>query len=216
MRQYDQNRQTTLAGQRQDTQRRNIAIAGISGALLLSGLLLYEDVIVPDAAVWLGWGAAIGLASFLLVGSVIGLHLQIRSSYGRLGRIGMALLAITFASFGLMGVMVTGLSAIGMNPETYRLGGVITARVFGSIGMLGMPIGALVLGTALWRHDLASKAVAALLVLAFPGQFVHIATVDVFMQLTGRGWGILLFVIPLGLGWIGLCYYVWHRPPESR
>lgn len=47
MKQYDQNRQTTLLGQQQDTQRRNIAIAGISGALLLSGLLLYEDVIFP-------------------------------------------------------------------------------------------------------------------------------------------------------------------------
>lgn len=189
--------------------------AGVCGVALLSALLIYEDVLVPNAPVWLGWGTAIGVASLLLVISTIGFHLQLRSAYGRLGRGGMTILGITSASFGAMGFIVAGLGVIGVDPETYQLGGVVIVRVFGSISMLGMPISALVLGAALWRYDLTSKTVATLFMATFHGQFAHIATVDAFVQLTGRGWEILLFVIPLGLGWMGLSYYVRHLTAEE-
>jgi hypothetical protein len=213
--QYDRSRGISQRVRWQQKQLAGTVAAGVSGAVLVSALLIYEDVIVTNAPVWLGWGAAIGFASFLLAISTIGFHLQLRAAYGRLGRIGMAILGITFASFGMMGFIATGLGVIGGDPETYRLGGIVVARAFGSIGMLGMPIGALVLGAALWRYEVTSKTIATLLMATFPGQFVHIATVEAFVQLTGRGWGIFLFVVPLGLGWIGLSYYVRRQAIEE-
>lgn len=174
------------------------SILGIIGAILLTVGFLIEDVVVyltpfdPPIQFSLVVGT---LPAVLLLSSVIGLHVARRRSYGWAGLAGTAIVSIGFAAWAIATVMLS--AGIG-DP----MGSV---RVFGTLGMFGMPLGAAVLGIALWRSKAASRAIAGLLILVLPGQLLHFATIEMFESLTGAGWGVVFFILPLAIGWIALC-----------
>lgn len=172
------------------------SILGIIGATLLTIGFLIEDVLVyltsfdPPSLLGLVVGS---LPALLLLSSLIALHVVLRGSYGWTGRVGAAILGISFAAWFIGASMLS----LGIGDP------VGSVRVFGTLGMFGMPLGAAVFG--LWRSKVVSMAIAGLLILVLPGQLLHFATIGMFESFPVPAVGVLFFILPLAVGWIVLC-----------
>jgi hypothetical protein len=174
------------------------SLLGIIGATLLTIGFLIEDVIMYLAPFDMPslLGIAVGsLPAILLLSSLIALHAVLRDSYGWTGRAGAVILGLGFVGWSIGSFMFS--TGIG---DPFGI-----VWVFGSIGMLGMPLGAAVFGIGLWRSRVVSLAIAGLLILVLPGQLLHFATVGMIEAATGAGWGVVFFILPLAVSWIILC-----------
>lgn len=186
-----------------DGEVRRAGLAAIlGGAIFVANLLVYEGLGLAEVTASSSLAATLNNGSLLvawglLLWGLFGLRAYGGVGHGRLWTAGIALMGIGLA-----------LATIGFVPETFApLVGLTGLATLGgmTIGLgvlVFIPVGAVVLGTALFRTGAVSRLGAALMIAAGPSILAAMLVGGAVPPIVGG----LLFAGPLGAAWIAIGY----------
>lgn len=189
--------------------RRAGSAAMLGGAIFVANLLLYEGLGLAELTASSSLAATLNNGSLLVAWGLLLWGLLGLRAYGGAGRG-----RLWTAGVGLMGAGLA-LATIGFVPETFApLVGLTGLASLGgmTIGLAVMsfiPVGAFVLGAALFRTGAVSRLGAALMIAAGPSMLAAMIGVPVPPVIGG-----LLFAGPLGAAWIAVGYGLRTAPAD--
>ncbi len=154
----------------------------------------------PDHPAFRPYNIIVVAIAVLLIASLPGLHARYRETYRRLGKAGVV---VIFGGYAL--ILSGSIPAILFAPD--GLPGLIRAgQDFGFLGALVAGVGAIFLGTALWRTQAAPRSGALLLMLTLPVGLPGVIVISSIGLVSVAG---LAMTAPYGVAWMVLGNHLW-------
>lgn len=160
---------------------------------------------LPGHPVFRPYNLVLVIISVLLTLGLLALRSRYRQRYGRLGVTGDFVVLVGYA-LQLLG----GLPALVLPAGSLAV--IMAGQDLGFLGALVAGVGALPLGIALWRANVASRMGAALLILALPVGFVSTLLISAAGLTEVAG---LPFTVLYGGAWLVLGRHLWLQREQA-